>query len=159
MFAASQIVAHLVGDYILQSDRMALEKTASSRWAAYHALSYALPFLLLTASPVALAVIVGTHFAIDRWRLARYVCWLKNFVGSGWTIEQASAFLGWCARLGRDPVTAVVWTPYRRPWSECTKTGYPDSRPDWMAVWLLIFCDNCLHVLINGVAIEFWGHP
>jgi len=75
---ADQILAHLVGDYILQSHWMATEKTKRSLAAAVHATCYTVPFLLLTLSPMALAFIAGTHFIIDRWRLARFVVWAKN---------------------------------------------------------------------------------
>lgn len=75
---ADQILAHLVGDYLIQSHWMATEKTKRSIAAAVHALSYTLPFLFLTLSPVALTFIVGPHFVIDRWRLARFVVWAKN---------------------------------------------------------------------------------
>jgi hypothetical protein len=41
---ASQLLAHLVGDYVIQSDEMASSKSgaagwAATRWAAYHALT------------------------------------------------------------------------------------------------------------------------
>lgn len=78
MITADQILAHLVGDYLIQSHWMATEKTKRSVAAAAHALTYALPFLFLTLSPLALAFIVGTHFVIDRWRVARFVVWAKN---------------------------------------------------------------------------------
>ena len=78
MITADQILAHLVGDYILQSDWMAQNKTKQSLAAAIHAVTYTLPFVLLTHSPAALAIIAGTHFLIDRFRLARWVVWLKN---------------------------------------------------------------------------------
>lgn len=78
MISADQIVVHLVGDYLIQSHWMATEKTRRSLAAAIHASTYALPFLLLTRSPAALALIVTSHFVIDRWRLARFVVWLKN---------------------------------------------------------------------------------
>jgi len=78
MFTANQIVAHLIGDYILQSDWMANEKTKQSFAASVHAATYTLPFLFITQSVAALAFIFGTHFLIDRFRLARYVVWLKN---------------------------------------------------------------------------------
>lgn len=78
MFTADQIVAHLVGDYVLQSHWMATEKTKQSMAAAIHAAAYTLPFLLLSQSPAAIAVILGTHFLIDRFRLARFVVWAKN---------------------------------------------------------------------------------
>ena len=78
MFTADQLVAHAVGDYILQSHWMATEKTKQHFAAVAHALTYTLPFLLITQSPAALAVICGSHFLIDRYRLARFVVWAKN---------------------------------------------------------------------------------
>jgi len=125
MITADQLVAHAIGDYVLQSDWMASEKTKRSLAAAVHAVTYALPFLLLDASVAAMAVIVITHFVIDRWRLARYVVWAKNWLGPN------------------------------KPWSECSGTGYPADRPPWMAVWLLIIADNVMHVLINALALHY----
>lgn len=125
MITADQLVAHAVGDYILQSDWMATEKTKRSIAALAHVVAYAVPFLFLGPSPAALAVIIGTHFIIDRWRLARYVVWLKNWMGPN------------------------------RPWSECAATGYRPDRPVWMSVWLLIIADNVMHVLINGLALSY----
>jgi hypothetical protein len=78
MITADQILAHLVGDYILQSHWMAQEKTKQSLAAGVHAVSYTLPFLFLTWNPAALAFICLTHFVIDRFRLARLLVWLKN---------------------------------------------------------------------------------
>ena len=78
MFTADQIVAHLVGDYILQSHWMATEKTKRSLAAAAHALAYTVPFLFITLEPVALMIIAASHFVIDRYRLARFVVWVKN---------------------------------------------------------------------------------
>lgn len=123
MFTADQIVAHLVGDYVLQSHWMATEKTKQHFAAAVHALIYTLPFVLITRSLAALAVICGTHFLIDRYRLARFVVWAKN-----------------------------------GPWLPCTATGYQDDVPAWLAVWLLIWADNTLHIIINGVAIHLFGN-
>lgn len=78
LFTADQLVAHAVGDYVIQSHWMATEKTKQHTAAAVHAVTYTMPFLLITQSVVALAVICGSHFLIDRYRLARYVVWLKN---------------------------------------------------------------------------------
>lgn len=115
--------AHLVGDYVIQSDWMAQQKT--KRWfpAILHGLTYGLPFVLITQSPLALLVIVGTHILIDHYRLARHIVWVKN---------QMAPF------AHRPPHTA---------------TGHSADKPDWMAVWLLIIVDNCLHMLFNVVAI------
>jgi hypothetical protein len=78
MITADQIAAHLVGDYILQSNWMATEKTKNSTAAAVHAVSYTIPFSLITSNIYALMIISITHFMIDRFRLARYVVWIKN---------------------------------------------------------------------------------
>jgi hypothetical protein len=75
---ADQVLAHTVGDYILQSHWMATEKTKNSIAAAIHAVTYTLPFLFITQAVVPLAIICGTHFLVDRFRLARFVVWLKN---------------------------------------------------------------------------------
>lgn len=131
MITADQIVAHLVGDYILQSDWMANEKTKQSLAATVHALTYSLPFLFFRPSLTAFAFVAVTHFVIDRWRLARFVVWAKNFA----------------APWG--------WRPSRAPWSEYAATGYHTSRPPWMAVWLLIIADNTMHLLCNGIALRW----
>ncbi len=125
MITADQLLCHAVGDYVLQSDWMANTKTKRSVACLAHVLTYALPFLFLRPSLLALSAIVGSHFVIDRWRLARFVCWAKNWLGPN------------------------------RPWSECSTTGYPSDRPPFMAVWLLIIADNIMHVAINGAALRW----
>jgi|SRR6185369_1306948 len=105
---------------------MATEKTKRSIAALVHVFTYMLPFLFFRPSPLALAVIVSTHFVIDRWRLARFVVWAKN-----------------------------IPYPGSKPWADCVATGYPSDRPAWLAVWLLIIADNIMHVVINGFALAY----
>ena len=128
MIAATQLVAHAVGDYLLQSDWMAQEKTRHLWVATVHGLFYALPFLLITQEPIALAAIAGNHALIDRYRLARYILWLKNGINP---------------RLRLDP------------WADCQATGYHKDRPAWLTVWLMIAGDNTLHVLVNGLVLAY----
>lgn len=142
--SADQLLAHAVGDYVLQSDWMANEKTKRSLAAFAHAVSYALPFLFLTTSPGALAFIVGTHFLIDRWRVARYVVWAKNFIAPRWV------------NITPDLVGETIARNF--PWNECEGTGYHRDRPPWLAVWLLIIADNVMHVILNGLALMWFGH-
>jgi hypothetical protein len=78
VITADQLLCHAVGDYVLQTHWMATEKTRSHVAAGLHALVYTLPFVSQTWSPAALAVILVTHFFIDRYRLARFVNWAKN---------------------------------------------------------------------------------
>lgn len=125
MVTADQILAHLIGDYILQSDWMANNKTKRSVAALAHVATYGLPFLFFRPSFTAYLVIVLSHFVIDRWRLARYVIWIKNWMGPN------------------------------RPWRECQATGYSSGTPAWLAVWLLIITDNTLHILCNALALTY----
>lgn len=130
MVTADQILAHLVGDYLLQSDWMAQRKRASAWVAIVHALAYTVAFLPLTTSPTALLVIAGTHALIDHFALARYVVFAKNYLAP----------------------------PSRWPtWARCSKTGYDESAPPWLATWLLIIADNVMHIAINAGAIWWAG--
>lgn len=157
MITADQLVAHLVGDYLLQSDWMANEKTKRSIAALVHVVTYGLPFLFLRPSLAALAVIVVSHFVIDRWRLARYVCWVKNFLAPpGWASEPFSHAGGPALEDAQgeyiSPLRCAAWN---YPWEECAGTGYHKDRPPFLTVWLLIIADNTMHVLINGAAMKY----
>lgn len=121
-----QLIIHLVGDYITQTDWMAKNKTKNSLAAGSHALIYSLPFLLLKPSWTAFAVILGTHFLIDRFRLARFVVYAKN-----WTTNPSLK------------------------WADASGTGYHKDDPAWLAVWLLIAADNTLHLAINYAALRW----
>lgn len=130
MITADQLVLHAVGDYVLQSDWMANSKTKNNVASALHVTYYTVPFVLLTRSWLALLVIAGSHFVIDRWRLARYVVWVKNYIAP-----------------------RAAWTP---PWAEVKDSfGYPKDRPPWLAMWLMIIADNVMHVICNGLALKY----
>lgn len=169
------ILGHF-GDYVLQSDWMANEKTKKSLAAAAHAIVYTLPFLLVTRNPIALGIICASHFVIDRFRLARYICWIKNFIGPpatykpAETVESAHAESG--APVGVVPKPAfppgriikewhsepmVVDRQWWRPWPECSATGYHKDVPPWLSVWLMIKADNTIHQLINFFVILYLG--
>lgn len=122
---ASIILAHLVGDYILQTHWMASEKVKRLWPAVVHGVVYTLPFLFITQSPMALLAIAGTHIVIDRYRLAKHVVWFKN------------QFAPKSHRTGHT-------------WS-----GYSPNLPDYMAFWLLIITDNVIHILINVGAVKW----
>lgn len=167
-----QLLLHLWGDYILQSDWMAQNKTKNSLAALIHAASYSAGFLLLRPSLSAALVIFGTHFFIDRFRLARYVVWAKNWMGmppryfymqwlrAGTTIP-VRRWIEEGAELEGLPIEqSMAYPPQflktkRMPWEVCGETGYPLSRPAWLAVWLLIIADNILHLTINYAALRW----
>lgn len=121
-----QLLLHLIGDYITQTDWMAKNKTHSHLAAGTHALVYTLPFLLLQPSWLALGVILITHFFIDRYRLARFVVFFKNKI-----------------------------TNLSLKWGDCSSTGYHKDDPPWLSVWLLIVADNTIHLIINFLALSY----
>lgn len=156
-----QLILHLFGDYVTQSDWMAQNKTKQSVPAAAHALVYSLPFLLIVNrahSPwMAWLVILSTHFLIDRFRLARYVVWAKNLLAPEWTWYCDSPE---SANAPHNPGCPTERCDYCRkvrtlPWKDCTGTGYPPNRPEWLAVWLLIVADNTIHLICNYAALRY----
>lgn len=132
---ADQLLCHLIGDYLLQSDWMAQKKTSSWWPAACHGIAYTVPFLAWMVlfwpphppSWASLAAIAATHALIDRYRLARYVVWLK---------ERLSPRRWWVR------------------WVYCRKTGYDEpGRPEYLTTWLAIIADNTLHAVVNGIVL------
>ena len=121
-----QLILHLFGDYVTQTDWMAKNKINDIRVASVHALVYTLPFLFLTNSIYALLIICITHIFIDRFRIARYIIFMRNKI-TNWALK----------------------------WEDCNITGSHKSLPDWLAVWLMIICDNTLHLTINYLSLRF----
>lgn len=121
-----QLLLHLIGDYIFQTGWMAENKVKRFLPATVHAIVYSLLFLLLRPSLLAFATILVTHFFIDRYRLARYVVFAKNWL-----------------------------TDWELKWADCKDTGYYKALPTWLATWLLIICDNTMHLTINYLALKY----
>jgi hypothetical protein len=122
-----QLLCHLLGDYITQTDWMANNKTKSFVPAFVHALVYSLPFFFIfDLSVIAATVICYTHFVIDRYRLAKHLIFLKNKT-TNWSLQ----------------------------WDDCDANGFPKSMPAALSVMLLIVTDNTMHLIINYFAIKY----
>lgn len=121
-----QLILHLIGDYVTQTDWMAKNKRTCWLTAYIHALVYTIPFLLLSQSNAAMFTIWFTHMLIDRLGLARYVVFAKNWI-----------------------------TNPSLKWEDCSATGYHKDSPAWLSVWLLIAADNTLHLTINYLALRY----
>lgn len=153
MITGTQLVLHALGDYVLQSDWMATEKV--KRWlpTLAHVFCYALPFLFLTQHWQALFIIAGTHAVIDHYRLARFICYAKNFLAPRET---------WIKERQVTATGAVIFVPKRTgawwpDWKDTKGTGYAPDRPIWLTGWLYIIVDNLMHVIINGVTLYYLG--
>lgn len=115
-----QALCHLWGDFVIQNAWMANTKVkhTAEGWLAclVHTVLYHLPFwLFLHPSAPALTVMFVTHFFIDKFRLAKYLCMVKNWHFAG--------------------------------------NGNPGA--EYLSVWLLFITDNCLHVTINFLSLNF----
>lgn len=75
----SWLLAHFIGDYLLQTDDMAANKKTSSLWCAWHVLCYMLPFLLCGLADWQLALIAWQHYTQDR---TGFIVWLMRVKGS-----------------------------------------------------------------------------
>lgn len=169
------LLCHLVGDYALQSHTMAIRKTSSWEWAAIHAAFYSLPFVFLAALSshpserwaVALAVIAGTHAAIDRLGIAGRWC---RFYGVGhpglwWRPVMCSECghrLAAHAHMHQDEYRSPKWP--EGAWVCADSADCPahepvpekfEPPPPFLGVWLTIIVDNTLHLLINTAAIAY----
>lgn len=148
MITGDQILAHLAGDYLLQSHWMASQKTKSHLAALAHVIFYAIPFLIIKASWLAMLVIISTHFLIDRYRLARYVVFAKNFLAPKDEVIRT-------VMPDDDQLVQLSVKRHWPAWSDAHATGYPSDVPPWLSFWLLILADNILHILINGLALHY----
>jgi hypothetical protein len=154
---ADQLLAHAVGDYILQSHWMANEKQQRNLAAWAHGFMYGLPFLFFRPHWHTFAFIVVTHWFIDHFKLARYVVYAKNFISPRWTSEEMEVPPEGLPLPGGETVAGGFQYKKREwwhPWGECSLTGYHQDVPMWLATWLYIIADNIMHVLCNGFA--FW---
>lgn len=82
-----QLLLHLFGDYFTQNDWMAINKAKFSieGWLAclIHCILYSIPFGWYYYSWLIFAVCFLSHFAIDKFGLAKYVIMLKNWYWDG----------------------------------------------------------------------------
>ena len=121
----NELICHLLGDYLLQSQWMAENKTSKNLAAFAHALCYSIPFLILTNFK-GLFLIAISHYLIDRYRLAKYMVFFKNHLAP---------------------------SKYWPQWQDCSITGYSNKLPDYVSFWLLIITDNTMHLLCNHISI------
>jgi len=131
-----QLLAHLIGDYILQNHTMANLKKQYGLAAAIHAVLYTVPFFFLTTSPIALLVICVTHGVIDHFSLAQYWVRFWGIGQQGWVTQQLGPVLG---------IPQTVLDRVRAP------------APIWLSVWLLFIVDNIMHLVINFLSLRYLG--
>jgi len=168
------LLAHFWGDYCLQNHWMANNKTKPGRTGfvacTLHALFYTGPFLIvgliagvsLTYLLGGLAAIGGTHWLIDRSRLAASWCDFWGVGAFGSLPGTIARLQGWehnpsTGKWSREVVVAEH-PVYGISASEARHFEVPDA-PPWLKTWLVIIVDNTWHLTINSTVILIWMAP
>lgn len=151
------VLVHFIADWCLQSQWMASSKT--SRWlpAAVHVAVYGAVFLVLVPASRGwvIAPIVGTHYLIDRYRLARHVNWAANFIAPRVWIPYPTP-PGRPPNPGASPIYHGRWQR-NPPWSECSQFGSPPGVPDYIGFIVMVTVDQIMHLLCNWAALRWLG--
>lgn len=66
------VILHYIGDFLLQTDNMAINKSSSNKWLFYHVVTYSIPFVLI--NPVYAALNGLLHWFTDYYtsRIAKH---------------------------------------------------------------------------------------
>jgi hypothetical protein len=123
----NQILAHVFGDYILQNDWMAVNKSSNTKVCVVHSILYTLPFLFLTTNIYALFIICVSHFIIDRYSITKYINILKD----------------------------KMYPKKYRNTEYCKYTGLGANRIEGVKWFVYIVVDNALHIAINSVVLNW----
>lgn len=162
MFGFPPVLAHFIADWLWQSQYMAEKKLNAWRPALLHVTVYGLVFWALVGPPLpALAVIVGTHYLIDRYRLARHINWAANFIAPIRRIKLDPPLRRYRPLSPEGPmgwtIKRHVWRSDNPPWSQCSTYGSPPGVPDHIAFLVMIAIDQILHLVANYVALRWLG--
>lgn len=127
-----QLLLHLLGDYFLQNDWMAVNKNKYSfiGWVAcyIHCILYALPFLFYYHNSNIFFWVYITHLSIDKFSLAKYVTRIVNW---RWDFN-------WDG-VGNETSFDL---------------GFDSGRPAFITVWIHIIRDNSMHIACNYFIIQ-----
>lgn len=143
-----QLICHLIGDFWLQSDWCAINKSKLG-WEGFfaclvHVIIYTSCFLILTTSWKALLLIGISHFILDRFPIiVKRMIWWKNHFPNG---QPPFEYCNTTGYYDDSPYNKrVPHTLHQKMW------GKP--RPFFITIWLYIISDNTLHLIFNYVAL------
>ena len=141
-----QLIAHLIGDYVLQTDYQAMNKKQNFYIALKHAIIYTLPFLFITTNIWSLLIICVSHAIIDHtnllWNFRKYI----NSENLSNIIYQDEDWEGKEELKQPVPIQRLL-----------LNMGFNCTRPVWLCVWIDIIGENSIHLLINYLALKLGG--
>lgn len=109
---SGMVMGHLVGDYLLQSKKMALMKSQPGLqgflWCLGHSVLYTASICLFCwrFDPLFTTLIFLTHFPMDRWSLGEK--WLKMIGGRNFKTEYTEKSQNWEIHLSFACLVYVV---------------------------------------------------
>ena len=103
---SSVILAHFVGDFLLQNNEMATRKKTSSMFCWFHVVCYMVPFLLCGLAWWQMLLIGVQHFAQDR---TGFVVWLMRVKGSAEFVEPP---MGPWSVIVTDNILHILWIAF-----------------------------------------------
>ena len=151
------LLCHFFGDYIAQTDWMAMNKSKKSWNCFVHVLIYTSCFLVLTTSWKALLFIGVTHFILDRWHviLRRMIWWKNHFPTFKYPPFKYCNTTGYyddspynTYYLIQNPKNA-----FDNEWNKSMIKSYGQPRLFFITMWLYIIQDNLLHLICNLIAL------
>lgn len=100
------IYAHLIGDYLLQTDWMASKKKKSWLVCLIHVIFYMLPFFATRLCPAQLAMVAVQHLIQDK---TNFVFWFFRHAGKKAFLEPP--FAPWSLIL-LDNILHILWIAF-----------------------------------------------
>lgn len=144
-----QLLCHIFGDFLAQSDYMAMNKSKRTIPCLIHVLLYISVFLFLTTSWKALLVIGGVHFVLDRFPIIiKRLIWMKNHISPNGCFVPFSK----CEATGY--YDNIMYEVTEKPYTKEVVNGFI-PRLNYVTIWLYIITDNFLHLLTNYLALKY----
>ena len=110
---ARLVLGHVLGDYLFQTDRMAVLKNVKGLtghiWCTIHVLIYStcMCLFLWKASPLVFAIVFISHWPIDRWSLG--LKWIEFYGSVSWRKVYSEKEEHWPIKLAFGaPVYIIV---------------------------------------------------
>jgi hypothetical protein len=122
------ILAHLIGDYLLQNDWMAQNKQKSSWACTVHVATYMIPFFFCGLTEWQFLLIAIQHWVQDR--------------ASVWIFDNGEFTDGKLYDEEGHRANQVSFVKYLM-----IKTGHRDFTKEPFAPWSIILTDNIIHIL------------
>jgi hypothetical protein len=149
------LLTHLFGDYVFQTDWMAMNKAKKTLPCLIHVLLYTACFLTLTLSWKALLFIGATHFIIDRFPvIVKRIIHFKNsvFRGNNYPLYEDCDTTGY---YDDSPYNTHQFETLTPEYKDLYTRWYGKPRHFFITIWLYIITDNLLHLTCNYIALTY----